>query len=114
MMRSNRVISAWPRDRLRTRWLRISAPCEASQESDADIAKDRGALAARFNRWGQTDLHFGTVKPAGCRRVSSKRAEQNRIAVAMERLGWHRGLGGKKDWQGKIWWVPIAGAGLVP
>jgi predicted P-loop ATPase len=40
------------------------------------------------------------------------RADQNRIAAAMERLGWCRERGGKKDWEGKIWWVPIAAAHL--
>jgi predicted P-loop ATPase len=34
------------------------------------------------------------------------RADQNRIAAAMERLGWRRELEvGKTDWQGKTWWV---------
>jgi hypothetical protein len=31
---------AWPRGRWCTRWLRISAPSEASRKSDADIAKE--------------------------------------------------------------------------
>jgi predicted P-loop ATPase len=34
------------------------------------------------------------------------RAEQNRIAAALEHLGWHRERPiGQKDWQGKVWWV---------
>ena len=36
------------------------APPEASRKSDADIAKDRWALAAGLNRRGQAFLHFGT------------------------------------------------------
>jgi hypothetical protein len=31
-------------------------------ENDADIAKDREALAAGLNRWGPTLLHFGTSR----------------------------------------------------
>jgi predicted P-loop ATPase len=35
------------------------------------------------------------------------RAEQNRIAAALERIGWRRERPlGQKDWQGKVWWVP--------
>ena len=35
------------------------------------------------------------------------RAEQNRIAAALQRLGWQRELSiGQTDWQGKVWWVP--------
>jgi predicted P-loop ATPase len=34
------------------------------------------------------------------------RAEQNRIIGVLEQLGWKRDNGGKKDWQGKRWWVP--------
>ncbi len=32
------------------------------------------------------------------------KADQNRIAAAMERLGWKRLNDGKSDWQGKRWW----------
>ena len=35
------------------------------------------------------------------------RAEQNRIAAALERIGWRRHRpAGQTDWQGKTWWVP--------
>jgi hypothetical protein len=64
MIKSKRVIAAWPRGRLRTRWLRISASSEASRKSDADIAKDRRVLTAGLNRWGRTILHFGTMLSA--------------------------------------------------
>jgi len=62
MMNSVRVILAWPRGRSWTRWLRISAPSEASRKSDADIAKeDRLMLTPGLNRRGQMLLHFGTA-----------------------------------------------------
>ena len=36
------------------------------------------------------------------------KADQNRIAAALERIGWRRERpDGKTDWQGKRWWVPI-------
>ena len=36
------------------------------------------------------------------------KADQNRIAAALERIGWRRELSdGKTDWQGKRWWIPI-------
>jgi predicted P-loop ATPase len=34
------------------------------------------------------------------------RADQNRIIAAMGRLGWKRERpAGRKDWQGKVWWI---------
>jgi hypothetical protein len=39
----------------------FSAPSEASRKSDADIVKDKRMLTGRFNRWGRTILHFGTM-----------------------------------------------------
>jgi predicted P-loop ATPase len=44
-------------------------------------------------------LHFETAKIG--------KADQNRIAAAMENLHWKRERAdGKTDWQGKRWWVP--------
>jgi predicted P-loop ATPase len=44
-------------------------------------------------------LHMETAKIG--------RADQNRIAAAMEQIGWRRELpAGQTDWQGKRWWVP--------
>jgi predicted P-loop ATPase len=44
-------------------------------------------------------LHFETAKIG--------KADQNRIAAAMENLRWKRERAdGKTDWQGKRWWIP--------
>jgi predicted P-loop ATPase len=72
---------------------------------EADVWEENIADYLKIN----TKVTIGQVARAALSIETPRigRAEQNRIAAAMERLNWHRELDGRKDWQGKIWWVPI-------
>jgi predicted P-loop ATPase len=80
------------------------APQQAARY-EADIWEEKiGDYLANSSRVtigevAMSALHFETAKIG--------KADQNRIAAAMENLQWKRERAdGKTDWQGKRWWVP--------
>jgi predicted P-loop ATPase len=80
------------------------APQQAARyEADAWEETIGGYLATL------TRVTIGQVAREGLHMETARigKADQNRIAAAMEQIGWKRELAaGKTDWQGKRWWIP--------
>jgi predicted P-loop ATPase len=77
---------------------------EQSARYEADVWEEKIAEYLQ----AQTKVTVGQVAHEALHIETPRigKADQNRIAAAMERLGWRRERqDGKTDWQGKRWWV---------
>src|SRR6516162_6725073 len=86
MMNSIRVISAWPRGRSRTRWLRISAPSEASRTPAAAprLRYPHGRPARRTWRGRSCGLLFGFGLQVGFGEAIAAGAQRRMLALGVD------------------------------